>query len=424
MKAKTSLFGKAEERKTTDDNYNSKSFKSFFSGKIGTKFSKSVLIAGVSLLVLAAGFGVLFTQSSGYAVYYDEAFLGFVDKPETVIDNLEDINEAISLANGVEMTMYERDFSFEKSFQLFADKNNWEEIALAANERCSLDANVYEIYIDDVMIAQDSSIDNITSIMEQLKEEYTAANPQENFSTINFVQKIEIRVKKGDKPESADPEVLYASLKDILTVKTTAKIVEEKAVPFEIVYEYTDTKACGDVTVKSAGVDGKMETVTMVEKHDGMIVASTEVSSKVLSEKVDQVVLVGTKGMVVSDAGMITPSRGSVTSQMGSRWGRTHKGIDVPGDTGDPIFAAKEGTVTVAEYKNNGYGNVIEIDHGNGLVTLYAHLNSISVKPGDVVYPGQIIGGMGTTGRSTGVHLHFEVLVNGSNVNPLNYVKY
>ncbi|MBQ2846538.1 MAG: hypothetical protein IJE75_05300, partial [Firmicutes bacterium] len=61
MKAKTSLFGKAEERKTTDDNYNSKSFKSFFSGKIGTKFSKSVLIAGVSLLVLAAGFGVLFT---------------------------------------------------------------------------------------------------------------------------------------------------------------------------------------------------------------------------------------------------------------------------------------------------------------------------------------------------------------------------
>lgn len=424
MKAKTSLFKKAEERKTTDDNYNSKSFKSIFSGKMGTRFSKNVLIAGVSLMVLAAGFGVLFTQSSGYAVYYDETFLGFVDKPEAILDNMDDINEAISSANGAEMSMYEKGFSFEKGFQLFAHKNDWEEIAAAANERCSLDANVYEIYVDGVMIAQDSSIDNVTDIIEQLKEEYAEANPQDKFSSINFVEKIEIRIKKGDKPEAADAEELYASLNDILTIKTTTKLVEEKAVPFEIVYEYTDTKACGDITVKSAGVEGKVETVTLVEKHDGVEVASNEISSKVISETVDQVVLVGTKGMVVSDAGMITPSRGSVTSHMGSRWGRTHKGIDVPGDTGDPIYASKEGTVTVAEYKNNGYGNVIEIDHGNGLVTLYAHLNSISVKPGDVVYPGQIIGGMGTTGRSTGVHLHFEVLLNGANVNPLNYVKY
>ena len=424
MKAKTSLFKKAEERKATDDNFNSKSFKSIFSGKIGTKISKNVLIAGVSFMVLAAGFGVLFTQSSGYAVYYDDDFLGFVDKPEVVLDNMEDINEAISASNQAEITMYEKEFSFEKGFQLFAHKSDWSEIAAVAGERCSLDVNVYDIYVNGNMVAQDSSIDNVTAAANQLKEEYAAANPQDDFTAIDFVEKLEVRVTKGSKVETAKQEDIYAALKDMLTIKTTTKLVEEKAIPFEIVYEYTDTKACGDITVKSAGADGTVKTVTMIEKHNGVQVASKEVSSEVLNESVDQVVLVGTKGMVVSDAGMITPSRGSVTSHMGSRWGRTHKGIDVPGDTGDPIFAAKEGVVTVAEYKNNGYGNVIEIDHGNGLVTLYAHLNTISVKPGDTVYPGQVIGGMGTTGRSTGVHLHFEVLVNGANVNPLNYVKY
>lgn len=424
MKIKKNLFKMNEERKTTDDNFNSKSLKSIFSEKFGTKISKNVLIASVGFMVLAVGLGVLFTQSSGYSVYYDDAFLGFVDNPETVLDNVENINESLSIANNAETTVYKNNFDFEKGFQLFAHKSDWEEIAAAADERCSLDMNVYNIYVNCSLVAQDSTIDNVMTASEQIKEEYAKSNPQDKFTAIDFVEKLEVRVTKEKDTKAAKSEDIYAALKDLLTVKTTTKLVEEKAVPFEIVYEYTDTKACGDTEVKSTGMDGKVQTVTLVEKHNGVEVASNEISSKVLSETVNQVVLVGTKGMVVSDAGMITPSRGSVSSHMGSRWGRTHKGIDIPGDTGDPIFASKEGTVTVAEYKNNGYGNVIEIDHGNGLVTLYAHLDTISVKAGDTIYPGQVIGGMGTTGRSTGVHLHFEVLLNGVNVNPLSYVKY
>lgn len=424
MKVKTSSLNKAEERGSTDHSSHFNFFNSFFKKNPNSRKSKMVLSFGIGAAVLIAGFAALFSQSSGYTVFYEDTALGFIDKPEVVLENISEINEAISEINNMETTLYEKYFSFEKGFRLFHGKNDWQEIAEAAYEKCEPDVNVYQVYVDGNLAAEDSVMDRAVNAAERIKEEYKVSHPEDNFNEIDFVQKFEIRVSKGSSANISDEDTMYSALNSLLTVKTVTEIREEKTVPFEIVYEPTEAKNCGETTVKNAGVDGIIETVTYIEKHDGRQVASKEVQTKVISETVNQVVLVGTKGLVVSDAGMITPSRGTVSSNMGSRWGRVHKGIDVPGDTGDPIYAAKEGTVTVAESKNNGYGNVIEIDHGNGLVTLYAHLNTISVKPGDFVYPGQVIGGMGTTGRSTGVHLHFEVLLNGVNVDPLGYVKY
>lgn len=424
MKVKTSLFRKTEERDTTGYSNHFNFINSFFKKNPDSKKSKRILAAGIGMAVLITGFAVLFSQSWGYTVFYEDKALGFVDSPEEVLDNIAEINGAVSEIKNMETTMYKKDFSFEKGFRLFYGKSGWQEIAAAAEEKCEPDVNIYEVYVDGNLAVQDSSMDRAVNAAERIKEEYISSHPEDDFTEIDFVEKFEIRALKGSSAETADENEIYAVLNDMLTVKTITEITAEKTVPYEIIYEPTETRNCGETAVKTAGVDGKVETVTYIEKHDGQQVSSKEVQTKVINETVDQVVLVGTKGLVVSDAGMVTPSRGTVSSNMGSRWGRVHKGIDVPGDTGDPIYAAKEGTVTVAEYKNNGYGNVIEIDHGNGLVTLYAHLDTISVKPGDFVYPGQVIGGMGTTGRSTGVHLHFEVLLNGANVNPLSYVKY
>lgn len=105
----------------------------------------------------------------------------------------------------------------------------------------------------------------------------------------------------------------------------------------------------------------------------------------------------------------------------------SHFGVDIQTRGGGPIFAAEEGTVTRAETGwNGGYGNVIEIDHGNGLVTLYAHNKELYVEEGDVVARGQLIAWMGNTGRvygATGIHLHFEVRVNGAKRNPVLYLQ-
>lgn len=122
-----------------------------------------------------------------------------------------------------------------------------------------------------------------------------------------------------------------------------------------------------------------------------------------------------------SSSGLAWPVSGPITSGFGPRWGRMHEGLDIAGGSGTPIAAAAAGTVIVAG-ANGGYGNLIVVDHGGGVSTAYAHLSSIAVSPGQRVGQGTVVGGMGTTGRSTGVHLHFEVRVNGSAVNPLGYL--
>ena len=122
-----------------------------------------------------------------------------------------------------------------------------------------------------------------------------------------------------------------------------------------------------------------------------------------------------------SAAGLVWPVNGTITSGFGMRWGRMHEGIDIAGAGGTAIAAAAAGTVIVAGWVG-GYGNMVVIDHGGGISTGYGHMSSLAVSVGQTVGQGTVVGGMGTTGHSTGVHLHFEVRVNGTAVNPLGYL--
>lgn len=117
----------------------------------------------------------------------------------------------------------------------------------------------------------------------------------------------------------------------------------------------------------------------------------------------------------------IWPVHGPVTSPFGSRWGRVHEGIDIGVGTGTSVHAARGGRVTLAGWYG-GYGNAIIINHGNGLSTLYGHLSHIDVSVGETVDQGTVIGLSGSTGESTGPHLHFEVRVSGTPKNPLSYL--
>ncbi len=100
---------------------------------------------------------------------------------------------------------------------------------------------------------------------------------------------------------------------------------------------------------------------------------------------------------------------------------RMHKGIDIPGPVGTPIYATADGIVNRAE-RMNGYGNLVEISHGNDTQTRYGHLSKLLVQPNERVRRGQLIGLMGSTGRSTGSHLHYEIRVAGEAINPLPFV--
>lgn len=122
-----------------------------------------------------------------------------------------------------------------------------------------------------------------------------------------------------------------------------------------------------------------------------------------------------------SVSGFIWPASGTVTSGFGPRWGRMHEGIDIAAPTGTPIYASASGTVIAAGWAG-GYGNFTAIDHGGSVATAYGHQSSIVVSVGQTVSQGDLIGYVGSTGYSTGPHLHFEVRLNGNPVNPMLYL--
>ncbi len=122
-------------------------------------------------------------------------------------------------------------------------------------------------------------------------------------------------------------------------------------------------------------------------------------------------------------AGFIWPVNGSVVSGFGMRWGRMHNGVDIAVPAGTPIRAAKDGTIAFAqsEAESGGYGNFTCIDHGGGLSTCYAHQSSFAITSGSV-QQGDVIGYVGCTGHCYGDHLHFEVRINGTAVDPMGYL--
>lgn len=121
----------------------------------------------------------------------------------------------------------------------------------------------------------------------------------------------------------------------------------------------------------------------------------------------------------------VKPVTGTITSRFGSKESirkSAHKGIDIGAPNGTPIYAAADGTVTYASYNSGGYGNLVIISHGNGIETYYGHCSKLYVKKGQSVSAGDNIAAVGSTGRSTGNHLHFEIRQNGSQINPQRYV--
>ncbi len=130
-------------------------------------------------------------------------------------------------------------------------------------------------------------------------------------------------------------------------------------------------------------------------------------------------VLTPDAGAVTASGNFVWPAYGRLTQ--GYSW--YHKGIDIANQAGGPILAADAGRVIAAGWVSSGYGYHVVIDHGNGYQTLYAHLSQISVVVGQSVARGASIGEMGSTGRSTGKHLHFEIIQNGARVTPFDYLR-
>jgi murein DD-endopeptidase MepM/ murein hydrolase activator NlpD len=125
---------------------------------------------------------------------------------------------------------------------------------------------------------------------------------------------------------------------------------------------------------------------------------------------------------VASGNTWVKPAEGRITSEFGPRWGTQHKGLDIGAASGTPLRAVGDGVVKLSRWYG-GYGNAVIIDHGNGVTTLYGHASELDVKAGQRVTAGQLIGKVGSTGDSTGPHLHLEVRVNDKHIDPEPWLK-
>lgn len=180
----------------------------------------------------------------------------------------------------------------------------------------------------------------------------------------------------------------------------------------------------GDNAVRQQGQNGERQATYQISEQNGQTVSKQELSANILTQPINEVIVKGTKVVPSRGDGSLTwPTVGGyVSSQMGYRGGKMHKGIDIARPSSYTIKAADNGIVVSAGW-DGGYGNKIVIDHQNGMRTVYGHLASISVRTGQTVSKASSIGVMGSTGDSTGTHLHFEVYKNGSLQNPVSFLR-
>ncbi len=215
---------------------------------------------------------------------------------------------------------------------------------------------------------------------------------------------------------------------DNLPVKTVSKYNTDVSIPYSTTRVKTDTQPMGYYAVTTKGVEGVKRKSLVVESVNGEETSRNETAEEVVKEPVTRVITIGTAKVSPSEnsgatsSGLICPisaGKFKVSAYYGD--GRNHKAIDLAADRGVAIFAAASGSVTYAGYDGD-YGYSVIIDHGNGMKTRYAHASYLCVKKGQVVSQGDMIAAVGSTGYSTGNHLHFEVIINGTRVNPAPYI--
>lgn len=213
-------------------------------------------------------------------------------------------------------------------------------------------------------------------------------------------------------------------LHPLLSVRTIENRTETMEMMNETIYEEDKNLREGTSRVIIEGKPGLKQITYRITKVDGQTIEEIPRAQIILIVPITKVIRQGTKVIPGIGSGKFTwPVVGpQLTSEFGKRWGKFHAGTDTVSENKN-ILAADNGKIIFAGIKS-GYGNCIIIDHQNGYKTLYGHLSKISVKKGQKVTKGEKIGVMGSTGNSTGVHLHFEIHKGENQENPLKYLDY
>lgn len=433
------------------------------------------LVASLAVTVFAV-YQVLYTTAT--TVTFDGVELGTVASEEAAQAAVLSVERSISDALGSRYTLESSKVSYSTHLthrSTLVDETDLEE---ALSDTLHVVEHGYALYVDGEFIGATQT----AGAMEDALAQVSAPYRNENTVSIDFLEEVDIRecdlpveeftnladvlqllnsTKAGEVTHTVEAGDVWSviaqdnnmtnaellalnpgydidklQIGDVLTISNAVPYLTVKAtqmeyyvaeLPYEIEYVDDDTMWEGDTRVITKGQYGAADTVARVTYQGLEEIERVIESQTIITEPVTEVQARGTleRPSWLPTGSFRWPTSGNITSKYGYRsiFGGSsfHGGIDIANSYGTDIVAADGGEVVYAGWQS-GYGYLVQIDHGNGYVTYYGHNSSLKVSVGDKVYKGQHIAEMGSTGRSTGNHCHFEVRLNGERQNPMNYL--
>ena len=447
--------------------------------------NKKKLLA-VLFVIMACGITAVSVVNyfTAYIYAYNGKPLGMVKSPDDVLRVLSIVNTQLSREHGmdIEIDRY-LDITFERviSTSVNNEIHDMQDVFNRLTYMQDISTRAYALYIDGRRMAILDSEERINTLLEDVKRLHLSERNgrMSDFESVEIMESHEIfeidtqlgrldraddileRIQAGTMVEqihvvergqtfsgiaqmhgitqsellelnpdvtparlSIDQELILQQAVPLLTIQTVEIAVFIEPIQYDTVFEDNPNVFVGEQTTRVAGILGEREVTARITRVNGFETYRESIGEQVLKESSAAIVVRGTRPLPPQQGtGVLRhplPS-GRMSSPFGMRWGRMHNGVDWAAPRGTPVRAADGGTVTFSGYRG-AMGNLIIIDHGRGKETWYAHLNRRHVSRGDRVFQGQHIGDVGSTGRSTGPHLHFEVRIHGTPRNPLHFL--
>ncbi|MEF9921835.1 MAG: peptidoglycan DD-metalloendopeptidase family protein [Anaerovoracaceae bacterium] len=441
---------------------------------------KSYLTHFAGVILIAIAVGALFDYATAFEYSYNGRVLGYVRNQEDVTKVLSLVSKELSEEYKSKITIEEdRNIAFRNVVSLNRDIDDIDTVLKRLTYMSDMQARAAAIICDGKVEAIVETREIAKDVLETVQAQFLTESSRTKYEKVGFAEDISIKaintklanissiysakkkimtggvgetvykVKSGDTVSGIckDFDISQKDLKKMnkklnvnmihigqkilisravpsLTVQTTEVSTYAEAVNYKTKYKKTKKLYKGETSVSRSGKNGKQVVTARIVRNNGNIVDKEVLEKEVIKKPVSKIVLKGTKKLPPKEGtgSFIVPVSGyTLTSNFGYRWGRLHEGVDLACGTGTTIRASDGGTVSFAGWYY-GYGYMVEISHGGGIVTRYGHCNTLDVSSGDKVYQGQKIAEVGNTGNSYGSHCHFEVRKNGSPVDPFNYI--
>ncbi len=445
------------------------------------KYTKVLLTHFAGAVLIAVSVVAIFSYATGYEYSYNGKHLGYVNNQEDVTKVLDLVSEELSKEYGSNIQINEEsDITFESVFILDKEIDSIDTVLKRLTYMSDMKAEAYGIFIDGALYVTVENEAAAKAVLSNIYDDFVKEESEKlKYEEIGFKEDVQIqqidtklayissvkqatnkimkggekevtyKVKSGDtiygicekldvtweelkemnpklKQESIYPgdKILLNKATAAVTVRTVEVSTFGEKVKYKTKYKKSSDMYEGESRVTQEGQNGKRVVTARLTRENGEIVKRKTLEQSIIVEPVTEIIVQGTapRPKTLPTGTLKYPVYGAVlTSEFGWRWGRNHDGVDWGCGVGTPIYAADGGTVTYAGWFG-GYGLYIEISHGSGVSTAYAHCNDLYVSVGEQVYQGQQIASSGNTGNSTGPHLHFEVMINGSVQDPFQYL--